>query len=83
MTVRRRVASGGLALAGQWTTADGRQRCRISPESLVASLPADGSYRLRRLLVGAVLTGRFVVPKPTTRWGRPAPLETAVEALRA
>ena len=82
MTVRRRVASGALALAGQWATADGRQRCRVSPESLTANFPADGTYRLRRLLLGAILSGRLVVPTAASRWGTPASLETAAEALR-
>jgi len=82
MAIRRMAASGRLVLLGDWPTADGRRRCRISPVSVRDAFPADGSERLRRLLMGAILAGRFGVPTPASRWAAPLPLEAAAEVLR-
>lgn len=81
MKVRGMIGRGLLTCVGQWQTADGRQRRRIDPESVKANFPHDGSYRLRRLAMGAILSGRFVVPAPLDRWGDPAPLTAVVDVL--
>lgn len=82
MAVRRLVDGGRLARVGDRRTADGRRHCRINPSSVVELFPADGSERLRRLFMGAILAGRFVVPAPSSRWGAPMSLQAAAEMLR-
>jgi hypothetical protein len=76
------VPAGRLRIVGEWTTSDGRQRCRIEPESVEAAFPSDGTRALRRLLLGAILAGRLRVPAPESRWGMPVSLEVAAEVLR-
>ena len=83
MAVRRMVDSGELRCLGDWETADGRQRRRLSPESVGEHFPTDGSRELRRLAMGAILAGRLTVPPPAGRWGAPAPLRDVVDLLGA
>lgn len=82
MAVRRMIDDGRLRLVGDWETSDGRRRCRISPASVQEHFPTDGSERLRRLIMGAILAGRFAVPAPASRWGAPLSLDAAAEAIR-
>jgi hypothetical protein len=83
MAVRRMIDAGRLATVGDWQTADGRCRQRLSPESVRAQFPSDGSYELRRLAMGAILAGRLKAPAPASRWGAPASLEHVVDMLGA
>jgi hypothetical protein len=81
MVVRRMIDAGELRCVGGWATADGRMRRRVSPKSVLEHFPSDGSHRLRRLTMGAILAGRFKVPPPESRWGPPAPLGVVVDML--
>lgn len=64
MKVRRMIGCAAIRCVGGGRTADGRTRQWIDPESVRELFPDDGSYRLRRLVLGAILAGRFVVPAP-------------------
>lgn len=75
------IERGLLGCLGAWETSDGRERRRVDPETVIALLPDDGSFKLRRLTIGAILAGRFVVPPVAERWGLPAPLSAAVDFL--
>lgn len=81
MKVRRMIERGAIRRVGDSRTADGRTRQWIDPESVRELFPNDGSYLLRRQLLGAILAGRFVVPAPRTRWAAPQPLSVAVDEL--
>jgi hypothetical protein len=81
MVVRRMIDADELRCVGGWQTVNGRARRYLSPESVRAHFPNDGSYQLRRLTMGAILAGRFKVPPPESRWGPPAPLSIIVEVL--
>ena len=83
MAVRRMIDTGRLETVGDWQTADGRCRQRLSPESVRVQFPDDGSYELRRLAMGAILAGRLKPPAPASRWGAPAPHEHVVDMLGA
>lgn len=83
MVVRRMVDAGQLRCLGDWETATGRRRRRLSPESVREHFPDDGSRELRRLAMGAILAGRLNVPAPAGRWGAPAPLQDVVDLLGA
>src|SRR5205814_932502 len=83
MAVRRMVGAGELRCLGDWDTANGRRRRRLSPESVREHFPLDGSRELRRLAMGAILAGRITVPAPPGRWGAPAPLQDVVDLLGA
>ena len=74
MAVRRMIAGGWLMLVGERRTADGRRFCQVSPESAQAHF-SPAKPQLLRLIMGAILAGRFGVPAPATRWGTPAPLK--------
>jgi hypothetical protein len=79
MKVRRLIDCGAIRRAGGGRTADGRKRQWVDPESVCELFPEDASYRLRRLALGAILAGGFVVPAPPTRWASPRPLSVAVD----
>jgi len=81
--VRRMLGAGELRCFGEWETADGRQRRRLSPESVREHFPIDRSGELQRLAMGAILAGRLRVPAPAERWGAPAPLGGVVNPLAA
>jgi len=75
MAVRRMVDAGHLRCLGGWETASGKQRRRLSPESVRQHFPNAGSGDLRRLTLAAILAGRLSVPAPAHRWGAPMPLQ--------
>jgi excisionase family DNA binding protein len=79
MKVRRMIECGAIRRVGDGRTADGRRRQWIDPESVRELFPDDGSYRLPRFVLGAILAGRFVVPAPPSRWASPWPLSVAVD----
>ena len=82
MAVRRMVDAGQVRCLGDWETTGGRRRRCLSPESVRAHFPNDRSRELRRLAMGAILTGRLSAPAPATRWGAPASLQDVV-AIRS
>jgi hypothetical protein len=83
MAVRRMIDAGQLRSLGDWETESGRQRRRLSPESVRQHFPNDGSRELRRLALGAILAGRLRVPAPAGRWGAPVLLHDVVDLLNA
>jgi len=83
MAIRRMIDAGQLRSLGDWETESGRQRRRLSPESVRQHFPNDGSHEFRRLALGAILAGRLRVPPPAGRWGAPVPLQNVVDLLGA
>jgi excisionase family DNA binding protein len=83
MKARRMIDCGVIRSVGDGRTADGRKRQWVDPVSVRELFPEDACDGLRRVVLGAILSGRFVVPAPSTRWAPPRPLSVAVDELSA
>jgi hypothetical protein len=83
MQVRRMVDRDLLDLVGAGSGVDRRRTIRIDPESVLRVAGSDQSRELRRLVMRAILGSRVSVPRPSSRWGPPAPLRAVAGALNA